>query len=171
MGWLYVYAQRTDLKVFQGPTARLIWAEESSEALAGSSRWADPRDWLHPGTWRASSAPSLPNTANIAPVQWPRLLSMNWLPGAHRHCRSLRLITLFDYCNTIIIHFLLCMLYLSVFMLYSAATVSIEHRQLYPKEGCKGKGSGEIYVALGNLGAKMWNKCEVMPNKWHSTFV
>lgn len=95
----------------------------------------------------------------FAPVQWPRLLSVNWFPGAHRHCHSLRLITLFDYCNTIIMHFLLCMLYLSVFMLYSAATVSIEHRQLYPKEGCKGKGSGEIYVALGNLGAKMWNKC------------
>lgn len=84
----------------------------------------------------------------FAPVQWPRLLFVNWFPGAHRHCRSLRLITLFDYCNTII-HFLLCMLYLSVFTLYSAATVSIEHRQLYPKEGCEGKGSREIYVALG----------------------
>lgn len=46
------------------------------------------------------------------------------------------------------------MLYLSVFTLYSAATVSIEHRQLYPKEGDEGKGSGEICVALGNLGAK-----------------
>lgn len=84
----------------------------------------------------------------FAPVQWPRLLFVNCFPGAQRHCRSLRLITLFDYCNTII-HSLLCMLYLSVFTLYSAATVSIEHRQLYPKEGCEGKGSGEIYVAFG----------------------
>lgn len=54
-------------------------------------------------------------------------------------------------------HFLLCMLYLSVFTLYSSAAVSIEHRQLYPKEGDRGKESGEIYVALGNLGAK----CEI----------
>lgn len=43
------------------------------------------------------------------------------------------------------------MLYVSVFTIYPSATVSIEHRQLYPKEGDKGK---EIYVALGNLGAK-----------------
>lgn len=49
------------------------------------------------------------------------------------------------------------MLYLSVFTIYSSATVSIEHRQLYPKEGDKGKESGEIYVALGNLGAR----CEI----------
>jgi len=46
------------------------------------------------------------------------------------------------------------MLYLSVFTIYSSATVSIEHRQLYTKEGDKGKESGEVYVALGNLGAK-----------------
>lgn len=49
------------------------------------------------------------------------------------------------------------MLCLSVFTLYSSATVRIEHRQLYPKEGDEGKGSGEIYVALGSLGAK----CEI----------
>lgn len=49
------------------------------------------------------------------------------------------------------------MLYLSVFTLYSSANVSIEHRQLYPKEGDEEKGSGKIYVALGNLGAK----CEI----------
>lgn len=49
------------------------------------------------------------------------------------------------------------MMYLSVFAIYSSATVSIEHGQLYPKEGDEGKGSGEIYVALGNLGAK----CEI----------
>lgn len=156
-----MYAQWTDIKVFQGPATGLIQAEESSEVLAefqvSESPW--PTASRHP-----ESLPSPFSSQHcrrwFAPVQWPRLLFVNWFPGAHRHCRSLRLITLFDYCNTII-HFLLCMLYLSVFTLYSAATVSIEHRQLYPKEGCEGKGSGEIYVALGNLG----EKCEISA-KW-----
>lgn len=49
------------------------------------------------------------------------------------------------------------MLYLSVFTIYSSTIVSIEHRQLYPNDGDKEKENGEIYVALGNLGAK----CEI----------
>lgn len=54
----------------------------------------------------------------FAPVQWPRLLFVNWFPGAHRHCRSLRLITLFDYCNTIIHFFAVYVVFICVHVIF-----------------------------------------------------
>lgn len=78
MGWLYVYAQQTDVKVLQRPATGLKRAEENSEALVGSSRWADPRDQLHPGTQRASPAPSLPNTANAGLLLYSGPACCSW---------------------------------------------------------------------------------------------
>jgi len=159
-GWLYVCAQRTNVQVFQGPAAELTQAEAISEAPGGPPAQADPRDRQpsrlprHP----EKASPSAPRSAErcqrrLAPLQWLRSLLLNWFPVARRHCRrSLRLTT--SDCYSTMIHFLPCMLYLSVFTLDSSATASIEHRQLYPKEGDEGKGRGEVYVALGNVGAK-----------------
>lgn len=54
----------------------------------------------------------------LAPVQWPRLLFVNWFPGAHRHCRSLRLITLFDYCNTLNTFFAVYVVFICVHVIF-----------------------------------------------------
>lgn len=75
LGWgggVYVYAQQTNVKAFQGPAAESIRAEEVSQAVGWVCTKADPRaDSLLPAhtPWAASPrSPALPNTANAALV-------------------------------------------------------------------------------------------------------